>query len=249
MRLLGELAGLYGDGTVRSRSARTCSSVVRTADVALYARRPRLALGRGDAHTIANVTSCPGAEACRLAVTQSRGLGKVLSDHLAARPDHVAAAGDLDVKISGCPNGCGQHHVAGLGFQGSARRVGGKAAPQYFVMVGGGVHDGGARFARLAPGRPGVPRRSTVCSTSRRSLGRDRPPTLGAEVRPAETSRRPRDPRLREAKVEDSWIWALRRVPGLGSESTALGDAQPVRPALNDDEWAISAGGMGGYEM
>jgi sulfite reductase beta subunit-like hemoprotein len=152
MRLLGELALAYGDGTVRtSVNQDLLFRWVRTADVpALYARLAAAGLGRGDAHTIANVTSCPGAEACRLAVTQSRGLGRVLSDHLAARPDHVAAAGDLDVKISGCPNGCGQHHVAGLGFQGSARRVGGKAAPQYFVMVGGGLHDGGARFARLA---------------------------------------------------------------------------------------------------
>jgi sulfite reductase (NADPH) hemoprotein beta-component len=152
MRLLGELALAYGDGTVRtSVSQDLLFRWVRTADVpALYARLAAAGLGRGDAHTIANVTSCPGAEACRLAVTQSRGLGRVLSDHFAAHPRRVAAAGDLDVKISGCPNGCGQHHVAGLGFQGSARRVGGKAVPQYFVMVGGGVHDGGARFARLA---------------------------------------------------------------------------------------------------
>ena len=74
----------------------------------------------------------------------------MLTDHLSARPEQVAAAAGLDIKISGCPNGCGQHHVAGLGFQGSVRRVGGKAAPQYFVMVGGGVHDDGAHFARLA---------------------------------------------------------------------------------------------------
>jgi sulfite reductase (NADPH) hemoprotein beta-component len=152
MRLLGELALAYGDGTVRtSVNQDLLFRWVRTADVpALYVRLAAAGLGRGDAHTIANVTSCPGAEACRLAVTQSRGLGKVLSDHLARRPDHVAAAGDLDIKISGCPNGCGQHHVAGLGFQGSVRQVGGKATPQYFVMVGGGVHDDGARFARLA---------------------------------------------------------------------------------------------------
>ena len=152
MRLLGELALACGDGTVRtSVNQDLVFRWVRTADVpALYARLAAAGLGRGDAHTIANVTSCPGAEACRLAVTQSRGLGKLLSDHLAKRPDHVAAAGDLDIKISGCPNGCGQHHVAGLGFQGSVRRVGGKAAPQYFVMVGGGVHDDGAHFARLA---------------------------------------------------------------------------------------------------
>jgi sulfite reductase beta subunit-like hemoprotein len=152
MRLLGELAVAYGDGTVRtSVNQDLLFRWVRTANVPdLYARLAAAGLGRGDAHTIANLTSCPGAEACKLAVTQSRGLGKVLSDHLAERPDLVATAGDLDIKISGCPNGCGQHHVAGLGFQGSVRRVGGKAAPQYFVMVGGGVGADGARFARLA---------------------------------------------------------------------------------------------------
>src|SRR5438552_1035590 len=100
--------------------------------------------------TVADVTSCPGAESCRLAVTQSRGLGRLLGDTLRARPDLVAAAPDLTIKISGCPNGCGQHHVAGIGLQGSVRKVGGKALPQYFVMVGGGVDAEGAHFARLA---------------------------------------------------------------------------------------------------
>jgi sulfite reductase beta subunit-like hemoprotein len=52
--------------------------------------------------------------------------------------------------VSGCPNGCGQHHVAAIGFQGSARKVGGRAVPQYFVLVGGGVGADGARFGRLA---------------------------------------------------------------------------------------------------
>ena len=99
---------------------------------------------------MADVASCPGAETCRLAVTQSRGLGRVLEDHLRARPDLVEAADGARIKISGCPNGCGQHHVATIGFQGSVRRLGGKAVPQYFVMVGGGVSDEGASFARLA---------------------------------------------------------------------------------------------------
>ena len=77
---------------------------------------------------MADVASCPGAESCRLAVTQSRGLGRQLGDTLRARPDLVAAAPDLVIKISGCPNGCGQHHVAGIGFQGSVRKVGGQGA-------------------------------------------------------------------------------------------------------------------------
>ena len=83
-------------------------------------------------------------------MTQSRGLARLLSDHLRERPDVAAEASDLKIKISGCPNGCGQHHVAGIGFQGSVRKVGGKALPQYFLSVGGGVDDEGAHFARLA---------------------------------------------------------------------------------------------------
>jgi sulfite reductase (NADPH) hemoprotein beta-component len=152
LRLLGDLATAYADGTVRTTVDQDLLfRWVRTSDVApLYERLAAAGLARGDARTLANVTSCPGAEACRLAVTQSRGLGKLLSDHVASRPDLVAAAGELDIKISGCPNGCGQHHIAGLGFQGSVRQVGGKAAPQYFVMLGGGVSDDGARFGRLA---------------------------------------------------------------------------------------------------
>ena len=56
----------------------------------------------------------------------------------------------LDIKISGCPNGCGQHHIAGIGFQGSLRKVGGRPAPHYFVMVGGGVAEGITTFGRHA---------------------------------------------------------------------------------------------------
>ena len=113
------------------------------------ARRGR-GSGLGGAGSLADVTSCPGAEACRLAVTQSRGLGKLLGDHLRERPDLVAAVPGLDIKISGCPNGCGQHHIAGLGFQGSVRKVGDKAVPQYFVMLGGGVDGGPRSFGRIA---------------------------------------------------------------------------------------------------
>src|SRR5260370_36079456 len=53
------------------------------------------------------------------------------------------------MKISGCHNGWRQHHIAGIGFQGSVRKFGGKAVPQYFVLLGGGVDTGGARFGRL----------------------------------------------------------------------------------------------------
>ena len=98
-------------------------------------------LGLAGAGTIADVTSCPGAESCRLAVTQSRGLGRLLEEHLRAQPALIEAADGARIKISGCPNGCGQHHVATIGFQGSVRRIGSRAVPQYFVMVGGSVNE------------------------------------------------------------------------------------------------------------
>jgi sulfite reductase beta subunit-like hemoprotein len=152
MRVAADLALGYGDGTVRFTHEQNLVFrwVPRAAVVDLYDRLAAAGLGLPDAGTIADVTSCPGAESCRLAVTQSRGLGRLLGDHLRAHPPLVAAAPDLKIKISGCPNGCGQHHIAGLGFQGSVRKLGDKAVPQYFVMVGGALHGAGATFARLA---------------------------------------------------------------------------------------------------
>jgi sulfite reductase (NADPH) hemoprotein beta-component len=152
MRVLGELARAYGDGTVRVTLDQDL--VFRWVSVGdlreLYRRLSAASLGLSEAATIADVTSCPGAESCRLAVTQSRGLGRLLEDHLRARPDLIAAADGARIKISGCPNGCGQHHIATIGFQGSVRRVGSRAVPQYFVMVGGGTTGYGATFAKTA---------------------------------------------------------------------------------------------------
>jgi sulfite reductase beta subunit-like hemoprotein len=152
MRVLADLAQAYGDGTVRvSMEQDLVFRWVKTSDVRqLYTRLAAAGLGLPEAGTIADVVSCPGAESCRLAVTQSRGLGRLLEDHLRSRRDLIAAADGASIKISGCPNGCGQHHIATLGFQGSVRRLGNRAVPQYFVMVGGGTEHGGAMFARLA---------------------------------------------------------------------------------------------------
>jgi sulfite reductase (NADPH) hemoprotein beta-component len=152
MRVVGELALAYSDGTVRVTVDQNL--VFRWVSVGdlreLYRRLSAASLGLAEAASVADVASCPGAESCRLAVTQSRGLGRLLEDYLRDRPDLIAAADGARIKISGCPNGCGQHHIATLGFQGSVRRIGGKAVPQYFVMVGGGTTEYGASFARTA---------------------------------------------------------------------------------------------------
>jgi sulfite reductase (NADPH) hemoprotein beta-component len=152
LRIIGDLASAYGDGTVRvTADQNLVFRWVQSRDVeALYRSLHAAGLSRGNANTVADVTSCPGAESCKLAVTQSRGLGRLLGDRLHERPDLVAAVPGLDIKISGCPNGCGQHHIGGLGFQGSLRKVGGRPAPHYFVMVGGGIAEGITTFGRHA---------------------------------------------------------------------------------------------------
>ena len=154
MRVLADLAEAYSDGTMRlTVEQNVLFRWVKTDDVeALYQRLNAAGMGHPDANTLADVVSCPGAESCKLAVTQSRGLGRLLSEHLSAHPELVdtVPAGPGAIKISGCPNGCGQHHIAAIGFQGSVRKLAGKAVPQYFVMVGGGCTDGdGAKFGKV----------------------------------------------------------------------------------------------------
>ena len=152
MRILADLAGAYGDGAVRITPNQNLVFrwVPEGALEPLYARLSAAGLHAGKAGTLRDITSCPGAESCKLAVTQSRGLASLLGEHLDAQPDLVAQAPDVVVKISGCPNGCGQHHVATIGFQGSVRKLDGQAVPQYFVMVGGGAEGEHTTFGRLA---------------------------------------------------------------------------------------------------
>jgi sulfite reductase (NADPH) hemoprotein beta-component len=151
-RIIADLAASYSDGTVRvTVDQNLIFRWVRTARLRDFYRALTAArLAHSGAGSIADVVSCPGAETCRIAVTQSRGLGHLLGEHLRTHHEVAAAAGPGDIKISGCPNGCGQHHIASIGFQGSIRKLGDRAVPQYFVMVGGGVDARGATFGRIA---------------------------------------------------------------------------------------------------
>src|SRR5215472_5571657 len=152
LRIVADLAASFSDGLVRVTTDQNLvfrwvkTSRLREFYTAIAAAR----LSHSGHGTIADVVSCPGAESCRLAVTQSRGLGRLLGEHLRDHADVAAAAGPGDIKISGCPNGCGQHHIASIGFQGSIRRLGERAVPQYFVMVGGGADGEGVSFGRVA---------------------------------------------------------------------------------------------------
>ncbi len=150
-RALAGIAVSYGEGELRTTNEQNL--VLRYVPdarlPALHRELVRVGLARQDANTVADVVSCPGASSCKIAVTASRGLGAQLTEMLDRRPDLIAGARGVDVKVSGCPNGCGQHYIAGIGFQGGMRKVAGRPAPQYLVYVGGGIRGDGADFGRL----------------------------------------------------------------------------------------------------
>ena len=149
LRVLAHVAASLGDGTVRTTHEQDL--LLRWVDTRDLRRLYTVlaAAGLTDAPTgVANVVSCPGAEACRLAVTQSRAVAKLVADALDEQPQLAATPG-FTVKVSGCPNGCGHHHVGSIGLQGSVRRLGSRVVPQYFVMAGGEAAVGGASFGRL----------------------------------------------------------------------------------------------------
>ncbi|HVP68003.1 MAG TPA: nitrite/sulfite reductase [Anaeromyxobacteraceae bacterium] len=152
LRVLSGLARAFGDGSVRFTSGQdlVLRWVRETELSALHERLAAAALGAHGAETVLDVLSCPGTESCRLAVTQSRGLGRLVENHVRATPHALSLAPDLAIRVSGCPNGCSRHHVAGIGLQGGVRRIGDRALPQYFVLVGGNSSGPDARFGRLA---------------------------------------------------------------------------------------------------
>ncbi len=152
LEVLADLSLAHGDGTVRFASAgRLHLRWIPVADVpALHACLAAAGLARDGAGSAADVLACPGADACRMAVTRTRALARLAGDHVRARLGASALAAPLPVRVSGCPNGCSQHHVAAVGLQGSARKVGAGPVPQYFVLLGGGLGPDGARFGKLA---------------------------------------------------------------------------------------------------
>jgi len=72
----------------------------------------------------AKIVTCTGAATCKLGLCLSRGLADAISSRLA----DVKANGQV-IRISGCPNSCGHHYIASIGFQGKGKRIGRENSP------------------------------------------------------------------------------------------------------------------------
>ena len=104
---------------------------------ALYERLEAIGMAEPGAELTRDVVTCPGADTCNLAVTQSRGLGAAIGERL--EEEGLAEIGGLRINISGCTNSCGQHHASDIGFFGAERRAHGRSAPGYQMLLGGYV--------------------------------------------------------------------------------------------------------------
>ncbi len=114
---------------------------VRRSDLpGLYAALDQAGLGGAGAEKVVDVIACPGSDSCQLALTSSMGLGGAIVEEFSKNlPDYDDLNG-LRIRISGCPNSCGHHHIAGIGFHGVGKKINGKLVPHYQLHLGGQVN-------------------------------------------------------------------------------------------------------------
>jgi sulfite reductase (ferredoxin) len=159
LRALGDLVNRFGgDGGDGARIAINQNLVlpdVKREDLrALYDGLRGCGLAEIGAGTALDVTSCPGADTCNLGITSSKGMARAIRAELtsltAGGAAELAGLRDLTIKISGCPNSCGQHHIAAIGLHGVAKKIGDRQVPAYQLHLGGKVGNGEARIGRAA---------------------------------------------------------------------------------------------------
>lgn len=114
----------------------------------LYKELSSVGLNLPSAERLADITCCPGADTCQLGITSSRGLATALGKMFRNGRSEDADLKDIKIKISGCPNSCGQHHIADIGFYGGAKSVNGHQVPTYSMLLGGHIDAEGSAYGK-----------------------------------------------------------------------------------------------------
>jgi sulfite reductase (ferredoxin) len=113
----------------------------------LYRELQRLGLSDPGAGSIVDITACPGTDTCKLGIASSRGLAREIRTRLASKFSEMdEAVKNLHVKISGCFNSCGQHHISDIGFYGTSRTIGGRKVAHFQVLLGGKWEENAASY-------------------------------------------------------------------------------------------------------
>jgi sulfite reductase beta subunit-like hemoprotein len=142
--IMREYTGGYARSTVQQ------NLVLRwVRDEALYdvwERLRALDLGEAGAREITDVVSCPGTDSCKLGITSSMGLNRAIKQRVEEMEISDELTRRIHIKMSGCPNGCSQHHIANIGFYGASLKVGGRQMPAYIPHIGGNYEGGEVIF-------------------------------------------------------------------------------------------------------
>lgn len=105
----------------------------------LYVALDNLGLAEPGFDSVADITACPGTESCNLAISDSTNVSVALEKVIREEYPDLIFNVDIKIKISGCPNSCGQHGLAGIGLHGSTiKDKQGKVLPALIVLLGGG---------------------------------------------------------------------------------------------------------------
>ena len=140
MRQLADIAEKYMGNTVRTTVEQ--NFVLRWVNegdlLELYNELNAIGLADPGAGSIVDITACPGTDTCKLGIASSRGLAEELRQMLTPKQMELDdAVQNLRIKISGCFNSCGQHHIADIGFYGNSRTFKGYKVPHFQVVLGG----------------------------------------------------------------------------------------------------------------
>lgn len=149
LRSLADISRRFTNGTIRTTvDQNIVLRWVAESDLPeVYAALNAVGLGLAGAGTIADVTSCPGTDTCKLGIAASRGLAGELRRQLNEKLGTMnEAARSLHIKISGCFNSCGQHHIADIGFYGVSRHSGNYIVPHFQVVLGGELTNNGGSY-------------------------------------------------------------------------------------------------------
>ena len=153
MRALADISTRYAGGNVRITVEQNLVMrwVSHDKVVDLYNELKKLGLAQPGAGTIVDVTACPGTDTCKLGIASSSRprRGTCASGSRCRRCQHGTrrSVKSLRIKVSGCFNSCGQHHVADIGFYGNSRNVGNYTVPHFQVMLGGQWAENGGSYA------------------------------------------------------------------------------------------------------
>ncbi|MDE2967152.1 MAG: nitrite/sulfite reductase [Chloroflexota bacterium] len=152
-RGLAEILRKYG--RERARTTPQQNVVLRwvpnEAVYAVWKELDALGMGAPDAQEIEDVVSCPGTDSCKLGITSSMGLNRAVQERVRSMGIDDPVTRKMRIHMSGCPNSCGQHHIADIGFHGAAIKVGNRQIPAYHMFIGGTYRTEEMRLGQLVP--------------------------------------------------------------------------------------------------